>query len=109
MSICSFNSRKSHQRNHDFRADPDAFGLHLRSGFKDRAGLHFGNLGERDPEPAPAMTEHWIEFVQLMHAARNLFHGNPELIREFILLRVIGRQKFVQRRIQKTNGARQTI
>jgi hypothetical protein len=64
--------------------------LHLRSRFKDRAGLHFGNFGKRDPKTATAMTQHRIEFVQLMHAARNLFHGNPKLIREFVLLRVIG-------------------
>src|SRR5262249_60464408 len=80
----------------------DAAGLHLRSCFKDRAGLHFGNLGKRDPKPATAMTQHRIEFVQLMHAARNLFDGYSELIREFILLRVIGGQKLVQRWIQKT-------
>ena len=89
--------------------DLDAFGLHLGSRFKNRASLHFGNLGKRDPKTATAMTEHRIEFVQLMHAARNLFHRDAELIRQFILLRVIGGQKFVQRRIQKTNRGGQTV
>ena len=55
------------------------------------------------------MTQHWIEFVQLMHAARNLFHRNPELIREFILLCMIGGQKLVQRRIQEADRGGQTI
>ena len=55
------------------------------------------------------MTQHRIKFVQLMHAARNLFHGNPKLVRQFVLLRVIGGQKLVQRGIKKANGARQTI
>ena len=55
------------------------------------------------------MTEHRIEFVQFVHTARNLFDGNAELIRQFVLLRVIGGQKLVQRRIQKTNRGRQTV
>ena len=89
--------------------DLDAFGLHLRSRFKDRASLHFGDLGERDPKTATAMTQHWIKFVQLMHAARNLFHGNPKLVRQFVLLRVIGGQKLVQRRIQEADRGGQTV
>ena len=46
-------ARKSHERNHDFGADLYAFGLHLRGGFKNRAGLHFGNLGKRIPSRQP--------------------------------------------------------
>ena len=60
--------------------------------------------GKRDPEPAAAMAEHWIELVQLMNAMGNLVNRYAELVRQFVLLRVIGGQKFVQRRIEKPNA-----
>ena len=39
------------------------------------------------------MTQHRIEFVQLMHAARNLFDRNAEFVGQLILLSVIVRQR----------------
>src|SRR5437762_8283865 len=43
---------------------------------------HFGNLGKRDPKTATAMTQHRIKFVQLMHAARNLFNWHAKFGRQ---------------------------
>ena len=70
-------------------------GLHRCGCFKDCASLHFGNLREGDPQPATAMAEHWVELVQLMNAMGNLFNRYAELVRQFVLLRVIRGQKLV--------------
>ena len=84
-------ARKSNQRNHDFGSNLDAFGLHRGGGFKHRPGLHFGNFGKRNPKPATAMSEHRIEFMQLVHPPRNVFDSYAELVRQFILLGMIVR------------------
>ena len=55
------------------------------------------------------MAEHRIEFVQFVDATGDLLHGHAELIRQLTLLRVIGGQKFVQRRIEKPDRGRQTF
>ena len=55
------------------------------------------------------MTEHGIELVKFVHAPRDLLDSDAESIRQFALLRVIVRQKFVERRIKKTNRGGQTI
>ena len=49
------------------------------------------------------MTEHRIELMQFMHTPSNLIDRDAELVGQLVLLRVIGWQKFVQRRIEKTN------
>src|SRR5438477_10314371 len=87
---------------------PDPVGLYFCGGFKDCARLHLGNFRKGDPEPATAMTEHRIEFVQLVNTARNVFYSYADLVREFVLLRVICRQKFMEWRIQEAARSRQT-
>ena len=63
-SILEFElAREPNERNHNFRADLNAFGLYFGCGFKDRACLHFGNFGINDTETAASMTEHRIKFV----------------------------------------------
>ena len=88
---------------------PDSLCLYFGGGFKDCARLHLGNFRKRDPEPATAMTEHRIEFVQLVNTPRDLFDRYAEFVRQFVLLRVIVRQKLVQRRIEKPDRGRQTF
>ncbi len=83
--------------------------LHLGSGFKNCARLHLGNLRKRNAEPATAMAEHRIEFVQLVDAPRDLFDRHAQLVGQFVLLRVIVRQKFVERRIEKTDRGWQAL
>ena len=55
------------------------------------------------------MPKHRIKLVQFVHAPRDLFDWHAELAGQFILLRVVVRQKFMQRRIEKTNGCGQSI
>jgi hypothetical protein len=60
---------KADQRHHDFRDDRRAGRFRrLDGGLEDGAGLHFGNLGVGDRQPAAAMAEHRVEFVQLIDA-----------------------------------------
>src|SRR5438046_3302880 len=82
---------------------PDSVGLYFRGGFKDCARLHLGNFRKSDAEAATAMTKHRIEFVQLVNTARNVFHSYADLVREFVLLRVICRQKFMEWRGEKAD------
>ena len=89
--------------------DPDPFGLDFCGGFEDCARLHFGNFRECNPEPATAMTKHRIKFVQLTNAPRDVFHGDAEFVCQLTLLRVIGGQEFMKRRIQKADGCRQSV
>src|SRR4030095_2862186 len=102
-------ARTSHQWNHDFRTDLDSFSLDCGSSFKDRPRLRFGNFRINDDEPAASMTEHGIKLVQLVHATRDVFNRDAELVRKLVLLRVIVRQKFMQRWIEKTNRGGQTL
>src|SRR5439155_2417992 len=64
---------------------------------------------KRDPEPATAMTEHGIKFVQFVHAPRDLLDGYAELVCQFALLRMIAWQEFVERRIEKPDRTGQTF
>ena len=96
-------ARESHQRNHDLRTHLDAFALHLCGSFKNCARLHLGNLRINDAEPATAMAEHRIEFVQLVDTPRDFFRRHAELVGEFVLLRGVVRQKLVERWIEKAN------
>src|SRR5438552_8959904 len=102
-------ARKSNQRNQDFGVNFDSLCLDFGGGFEDCACLHSGNLGKRDSEPATAMTQHRIELMQLMHALRDLIYGNAKLVRQFTLLGMIVRQKFMERGIEKTDRSRQAI
>src|SRR4029450_9387023 len=104
-----YPARKSHQRNHDFGADLNSVCLHFRGRFKDCARLHFGNFGINDAETTTAMAKHGIKFMQLVHAPGDFFGGHAEPIRQFALLRVIGRKKFVQRRIEKPDRGGETL
>ena len=71
--------------------DLDPFAMHFRGGFKNCACLHFGNFGINDAEPATTMTEHRIEFVQLVHAPGDLISGHAKFVCQFALLCVIAR------------------
>src|SRR5436190_19824416 len=88
---------------------PDSVGLYFRGGFKDCARLHLGNFRKSDAEAATAMTKHRIEFVQLVNTARNVFHSYADLVREFVLLRVICRQKFMEWRVEEADRRRQNF
>jgi hypothetical protein len=101
--------RVTDERNHDLGPDFLALLLHFGHGFKDRPRLYLGNLGINNAEPATAMAKHRIELVQLIDAARDVLHRNPDFARVVELLLSFVREKFVQRRIEKTNRRRQAI
>src|SRR5687767_2478928 len=50
--------------NHDLRADVEAAPPNPDRGLENRTPLHFSNLGERDTEPASAVSEHRVCFAQ---------------------------------------------
>src|SRR5579884_6466 len=102
-------ARESHQGNHDFRAHLDPLPLHLRGSLEDRARLHLGNFRINNPQPATTVTEHWVKLVEVAHAPGNFLHGQSQLAGQLALLRRIGWQKFVQRRVQKTDGGRKPV
>ena len=83
--------------------------MHFRGGFKNCARLHFGNLRINNAEAATAMTQHRIEFMQLVNTARDLFNVDAQFVGQFVLLRVVVGQEFVQRRIEKTDRRRKTF
>src|SRR5712692_7532432 len=93
---------KSDERDHDLRTDLGSFALYFGRRFKNGASLHSGNRGINNAQSAAAMAQHRIKFVQLVHTTRNLIDRHSQFVRQFVLLSVIVRQKFVQRRIEKT-------
>ena len=101
--------RITDERDHDFRPHLFALLLHRGGGFKNSARLHLGNFWINNPKPAAAVAEHRIELVQLAHAADDVFHRHADLSREIELLLLFVREKFVQRRIEKTNRRRQSV
>ena len=111
-----FLQRRS-ERNHYFGKD-----LHAVLGDRDRslknsAGLHLGDLRIGNSQAAAAMSEHGIEFVQLLHPAKQRFEslqlwrfrlGGFEH-RDLNHQVFAPRQELVQRRIESTDGDREAI
>ena len=60
--------QEADQRDHDLRLDLDAFLLHVAGGLEDGPGLHLGDLGIDDAQPAAAEAEHRVELVQRLDA-----------------------------------------
>src|SRR5579862_3204618 len=58
--------READERDHDFRLYFYPLFLNFGRGFKNGAGLHLGNLGITDAEPAAPVAEHGVEFVQFL-------------------------------------------
>ena len=58
------------ERNHHFGKNFHSIFRHGHGRFEDGAGLHLGDLGIGDSQTTAAMSEHGIEFVQLLHPAQ---------------------------------------
>ena len=100
---------EAHQRNHHLRLHLDLL-LGDQSGrLKDGAGLHLGDLRIRNAQAAAAVPQHRVELVQLLHAVRQLLHGDAHLLRQFLLLHFGVRQELVKRRVQQTDRCRQAF
>jgi hypothetical protein len=68
---------KADERHHDFRDDRRASRFrHLDGSLEDGARLHLIDFGIGDPQTAATMTEHRVEFVQLIDALQ-LFDETP--------------------------------
>src|SRR5688500_1962642 len=97
------------QRDHDLGQDLHARLLRLDGRFDDRAHLHLEDLGIRHGETVAAVAEHGIGLVQLLHAVLHLLEAQPQRLRERLLVLVVVRQEFVQRRIQEADRHRQSL
>ena len=51
------------QRNHDFSPNINTFGFHVERSFDNGPGLHFRDFRIGNPQPTPAVSHHWVEFV----------------------------------------------
>src|SRR5690606_7935648 len=84
-----------------------AFGGDVTGGFEDGPGLHLVDLGVSDAEPATAMAEHRVEFMELRGAALEMIDTDAERIGELGELGIPVRQELVQRRVEQADRARQ--
>ena len=96
-----------HQRHHHFGHWRFTSGRNIAGRFKDRAGLHFVNFREGNPQPAAPVTQHRIEFVQFIRAAFERGDPDPDDFGQLLKLCVGVRQEFVQRRIEQADRHRQ--
>ena len=103
-------TRIGHERHHDLREHLGALLLHLVSSLKDRLDLHGCDRRVANTEAAPPVPEHRILFVQRVDTLGDRRRAHADLLGEILLLSSIhGADKFVKRRIQKTNGGRATF
>jgi hypothetical protein len=56
-----------------------ALGLHVQRRLEDGAGLHLGDLGVGDAQPAAAVAQHGVELVQVLHAHADLAPGDTPI------------------------------
>ncbi len=83
--------------------------LRQSGGLEHGPRLHLGDFRIRNAEAAAAMTEHRVELVQFVHAFGNFLHAHAEFFRQRSLRGMVVRQKFVQRRVEESDGRRQTF
>ena len=86
---------KADERDHDFGFNLDAFLLDFRGGFENGAGLHLGDLGIDQSQPAAAEAEHGIELVQFFDALADLFDFDAHLLGQQVLRSLVVGQKFM--------------
>eukprot|EP00951_Prasinocladus_malaysianus_P023335 scaffold197988_cov41-Prasinocladus_malaysianus.AAC.1 len=108
--LCQLGDR-AHQRHHYVRLGdfPLAGGVHGR--LEDCSGLHGGDVGMDDAEPAAAQAEHGIRLRQAFHPAPHIAWGDVELSGQLVAQMVqrgalVG-QELVQRGVQQADGDRQ--
>ena len=97
------------ERNHDLGLHLDLQFRNIGRSFKNRTGLHFGDLRIRDAETAAAMSEHRIELMECLNTRRDFLNGDAHLLRELSLRLRLMRHEFVERRIEETDRCRQTV
>src|SRR5699024_1995363 len=97
-----------YQRNHDLRGDLEAVFLpHVDRSGDDRFGLHLGDLRIQDVQTAAAGAQHRVKLVQVGNLGLELGKRDAHLVRQFLDVRVFGRQELMQRGIEQADGYRQ--
>src|SRR5438067_861127 len=97
------------ERDHDLGFYFDLLLRDIGCGLEDGARLHLGDFRVSDAEPATAVPEHRVEFVELFYAMRERFGADPDFLAERCLrFRIVG-QEFVEWRIEETDRGRITF
>ena len=83
-------------------------------GLKNGPGLHGGDLGVDDPQPAAAVAQHGVHFFQLFHPADDGFLRDAEAFGELIgqaglLVQVVFGEELVQRRVEQADRDRAAL
>ena len=81
----------------------------LGGGLEDRAGLHGRDLGIGHAQTDAAVTHHRVAFLQRVGALHELGVGDADGLRELELLFLRVGHEFMQRRIEETDGDRETL
>ena len=97
------------QRDHDFWINRLAALGDFNRGLDDRAGLHIVDFRIGDTQTAATVAKHGIKLVQLFHAPLHLLGTHAHLRSQFVLLYGFVRDKLMQRRVQQSDGHRQTV
>ena len=72
------------QRDHDLRADLDALLRARDGGLDDRRHLHVQDFGIGDAQPAAAVAEHRVGFVELLAAVPDLLRRHAGDLAELV-------------------------
>src|SRR5882762_964050 len=97
------------ERVHDLRQYFNSGFLAFDSGFDDRAHLHLENFRIGDGQTAATMAEHRVGFVQLLNAPGNSVDVDLQVAGQLFLLGAIVRDEFVKRRVDQTDGDRESV
>ena len=98
-----------HQWDHDLGIDGYALTCNLAGGLKQGLRLHLGDFRKRDPQPAPAMSQHGICFRHQIDGSAQAFVRNVQSVceRDDLSLRLW--QELVERGIEQADRHRETV
>ena len=92
------------QGDHDLGDGLDAAFQAVARRLENRPGLHLGDLGVGDAQPASAMAKHGVGFPQVLQLSLETVHGHPGLRGELLDGRSLVGQKLVQGRVERSYG-----
>ena len=97
------------ERDHHLGFHRDLFLRDIGGGFKDRTGLHLGDLRIGDAEAATAVAEHRVELVEFGDALDDLLDADADFLREVELLLLGVGQELVKWRVEEADGGGETF
>jgi len=101
--------RVDDERDHDFREYRGSFLGHIAGGGNDRGYLHFEDFGIGDGEPAAAVAEHRIRFMEHFYALLDDFVADVGCFREGSLSRFVMGNELVERRVDEADGHTESV